>query len=97
VPALGAVHPAVLTAQRFADVLAVAGTGAFVPYDKDRRWGPAKTEAVLTESILHRPGETLIPTLSRQGSGLLIDGTDQLSFPGKTTTPAGAGTGTGTA
>lgn len=71
VPALGPVHPSLMTAQRFTDVLAVAGTGAFVPYDKDRRWAVAKAETVLPASIVQRPDETLIPTLDRRGPGLV--------------------------
>jgi len=69
VPALGPVHPSALTAQRFADVLAVAGTGGFVPYDKDRRWAAAKSETVLAEDISCQRGLTLIPTLGRHRAG----------------------------
>lgn len=69
VPTLGPVHPDGLTPALFADVLAVSGTGRFLPYDKDRRWFDAKDERVLPEVIVHRPGLTLVPTHSTRRAG----------------------------
>jgi hypothetical protein len=34
-PTLGPLHPATLSAELLADVIAVAGTGRFLPHDKD--------------------------------------------------------------
>ena len=39
VPALGPVHPEAVTPGLLADVTGIAGTGRFLPYDKDLRWG----------------------------------------------------------
>ncbi|MGW9435738.1 GNAT family N-acetyltransferase [Streptomyces sp. NPDC055607] len=69
VPTLGPVHPDALTVGLFEDVLRAAGTGDFLPYDKDRRWGGEKDEKVLREDMIHRPERTLIPTLTRRGRG----------------------------
>lgn len=71
VPTLGPVHPATLDARLFEDVLRVAGTGRFLPYDKDRRWSDRKQETVLVDAIEHRPGRTLIPAVDRRGTGRL--------------------------
>jgi hypothetical protein len=69
VPAIGPVHPSVLTEDLFADILTAASTDQrFLRYDKDIRWSERKNENVLTQDIVHRPGETLIPTLSRRRS-----------------------------
>ncbi|MFE8938897.1 GNAT family N-acetyltransferase [Streptomyces sp. NPDC007872] len=69
VPTLGPVHPDALSVGLFEDVLRAAGTGDFLPYDKDRRWGGEKDEKVLREDMIHRPERTLIPTLTRRGRG----------------------------
>ncbi|MFF4157727.1 GNAT family N-acetyltransferase [Streptomyces sp. NPDC001678] len=69
VPTIGPVHPSVLTEDVFADTLAAAASDRFLRYDKDIRWSDAKDETVLVEDVIHQPGETLIPTLSRRGSG----------------------------
>ncbi|MEU0717635.1 GNAT family N-acetyltransferase [Streptomyces lavendulocolor] len=69
VPTLGPVHPDALTVGIFEDVLRAAGTGDFLPYDKDRRWGGEKDERVLREDVVHQPEHTLIPTLTRRGRG----------------------------
>ncbi|MGW3556762.1 GNAT family N-acetyltransferase [Streptomyces sp. NPDC000963] len=69
VPTLGPVHPDALTVGLFEDVLRAAGTGDFLPYDKDRRWGGEKDEKVLREDMIHRPERTLVPTLTRRGRG----------------------------
>ncbi|KUL45062.1 GNAT family N-acetyltransferase [Streptomyces regalis] len=69
VPTLGPVHPSVLTEDLFTDTLIAAPTERFLRYDKDIRWLDAKDECVLVDEVAHHPGETLIPTFSRRGSG----------------------------
>ncbi|MET9807231.1 GNAT family N-acetyltransferase [Streptomyces halstedii] len=69
VPTLGPVHPDTLSVGLFEDVLRAADTGGFLPYDKDRRWGDKKDEKALREDIVHQPGRTLVPTLTRRGRG----------------------------
>ncbi|RPF30376.1 GNAT family N-acetyltransferase [Streptomyces sp. TLI_185] len=72
VPTIGPVHPSVLTEDLFTDTLIAASTERwFLRYDKDIRWSETKDEVVLVEDIVHRPGETLIPTLSQRGNGLV--------------------------
>ncbi|MFJ8140816.1 GNAT family N-acetyltransferase [Streptomyces sp. NPDC096013] len=72
VPTIGPVHPSVLTEDLFTDTLIAASTDRwFLRYDKDIRWSDSKDETVLVEHIVHRPGETLIPTLSQRGSGMV--------------------------
>src|SRR6478609_4350172 len=71
VPTLGPVHPDALTPELFAGVIENAGTGRFLAHDKDRRWSDAKDESVLPLDIVHRPGLTLVPTLSTRGTGTL--------------------------
>ncbi|MFE3603230.1 GNAT family N-acetyltransferase [Streptomyces sp. NPDC059142] len=69
VPTLGPVHPDALTVEIFEDTLRAAVTGDFLPYDKDRRWSDEKDERVLREDVVHQPGHTLIPTVTRRGRG----------------------------
>jgi GNAT superfamily N-acetyltransferase len=64
VPALGTVHPTAVTSRLFQDVIEVAGTGRFLPHDKDRRWGGRKDEQVLASAVTQQPGLVMIPTLS---------------------------------
>ncbi|MFI1443207.1 GNAT family N-acetyltransferase [Streptomyces fructofermentans] len=71
VPTIGPVHPDALAAGLFEDIVRVAGTGDFLPYDKDRRWSPVKDESVLPEHITHTSVRTLIPTLRPRGAGTL--------------------------
>ena len=71
VPTLGAVNPGVLSAGMFEAIVAVAGTGRFLPYDKDRRWWASKDEQVIVEGIIHAPGLTVIPTLATRGRAAL--------------------------
>ncbi|MBA9001578.1 GNAT family N-acetyltransferase [Thermomonospora cellulosilytica] len=71
VPTLGPVHPDALSAELFQAVLDVAGTGRFLPYDKDRRWSATKDEHVLVPEVIHQPDLTVIPTLTARGGGLL--------------------------
>jgi len=68
VPTLGPAHPRAITPGLFADVLQVAGTGRFLPHDKDRRWAGRKDEQVLAEAITAEPGLVLVPTLSTRGN-----------------------------
>ncbi|MDQ0578299.1 GNAT family N-acetyltransferase [Streptomyces rishiriensis] len=68
VPTIGPVHPSVLTMDLFADTLTAATTGRFLHYDKDIRWSNSKTETILVADIVHRPGQTLIPTLLQRGT-----------------------------
>ncbi|MFG3282663.1 GNAT family N-acetyltransferase [Streptomyces sp. NPDC048111] len=68
VPTLGPVHPDALTVSVFEDILRAAGTGDFLLYDKDRRWGGEKGEKVLREDVVHEPQRTLIPTLGGRGT-----------------------------
>jgi hypothetical protein len=68
VPALGPVHPGAITPGLFEDVIGIAGTGRFLPHDKDRRWADRKDEQVLAEAITQEPGLVLVPTLSTRRS-----------------------------
>jgi hypothetical protein len=63
-PALGPVHPEAVTPGLLADVTGIAGTGRFLPHDKDRRWGGRKDESVLARAVVQEPGLVLVPTLS---------------------------------
>ncbi|WP_328880182.1 GNAT family N-acetyltransferase [Streptomyces sp. NBC_00299] len=70
VPTLGPVHPHALTVDLFEATLVAAATERhFLPYDKDRRWGTEKQEAVLLDDVVHHPDHTLIPTLLTRGRG----------------------------
>jgi len=71
VPTLGAVHPDSSLPELFADVLAVAGTGRFLPYDRDARWSDTKDKAVLAGDVVHPADGTLIPVVGRRGVGLV--------------------------
>ncbi|WP_455357163.1 GNAT family N-acetyltransferase [Streptomyces sp. SYSU K217416] len=71
VPTIGPVHPDALDPGLFADIVRVAGTGTFLPYDKDQRWSERKDEAVLPDAIDHTSVRTLIPILARRGRGTL--------------------------
>ena len=64
VPTLGPAHPEAVAPGLFADVIEIAGTGRFLPHDKDRRWAGRKDEQVLTDAITQEPGLILIPALS---------------------------------
>jgi GNAT superfamily N-acetyltransferase len=72
VPAIGPVHPQAVTADLLADVLAVAGTGRFLPHDKDRRWSDRKDEQVLAKDIVQEPGLVLIPAVSARRQRLRV-------------------------
>ena len=64
VPALGPAHRQAITPGLFNDVIEIAGTGRFLPHDKDRRWADRKGEHVLAGAITQEPGLVLIPTFS---------------------------------
>jgi len=64
VPTLGPAHPGTVTVRLFDDVIEIAGTGRFLPHDKDRRWAARKDEQVLTAAITQEPGLVLLPTFS---------------------------------
>jgi GNAT superfamily N-acetyltransferase len=64
VPSLGPVHPETVTVRLLADVTGIAGTGRFLPYDKELRWGGRKDERVLADAIVQEPGLVLVPVLS---------------------------------
>jgi GNAT superfamily N-acetyltransferase len=64
VPTLGPAHPAAVTPGLFDEVIEIAGTGRFLPHDKDRRWADRKDEQVLTGAVTHEPGLVMIATLS---------------------------------
>jgi GNAT superfamily N-acetyltransferase len=72
-PILGPAHPDQFTAELFIDVFAniltASRSGTALPFDKDRRWSPRKTDSVLVDEIVHGPDQTIIPTLSRRGQG----------------------------
>jgi GNAT superfamily N-acetyltransferase len=63
VPALGPAHPQAITPGLFDDVIEIAGTGRFLPHDKDLRWADRKDEQVLPESTIQGPSLVMIPTL----------------------------------
>ncbi|MFF2041004.1 GNAT family N-acetyltransferase [Kitasatospora sp. NPDC058170] len=65
-PTLGPLHPDALSADLLADVLAIAGTGRFLPHDKDRRWSERKDEHLL-DDVHQDEHRILIPTLTGRG------------------------------
>ncbi|MER7668973.1 GNAT family N-acetyltransferase [Kitasatospora sp. NPDC096128] len=66
-PTLGPLHPEAVSAELLADVFAVAGTGEFLPHDKDRRWSDHKDEHVLVDAVVQDQARTLIPTITGRG------------------------------
>jgi GNAT superfamily N-acetyltransferase len=64
VPTLGPVHPEAIAPELFADVIGIAGTGRFLPYDKDRRWAGRKDEQVLAGAITQEPGLVLVSAMN---------------------------------
>jgi GNAT superfamily N-acetyltransferase len=71
VPTLGPVAPAALAAGMFDEIIAVSGTGSFLPYDKDQRWSDRKREHVIASEIIQFPATTIIPTLSTDGRNVV--------------------------
>lgn len=69
VPTLGPHRPEDHLPELFEAVVATAGTGRFLPYDKDRRWSDTKPEHVLVDAIEHDRELSLIPTLVERGAG----------------------------
>ncbi|KPI31761.1 GCN5-related N-acetyltransferase [Actinobacteria bacterium OV320] len=67
VPTLGPVHPDEPLHDLFAAVVENAGTGRFLPHDKDCRWADHKAERVLVDAIEHGRRQTLMPTLLDRG------------------------------
>jgi GNAT superfamily N-acetyltransferase len=72
VPTLGPVHPKTLGPELFTDVFHIAGTGRFLPCDKDHRWAKSKDEQVLTEAIVQQPGLVLVPTLTARSASIKV-------------------------
>ncbi|MGW2249915.1 GNAT family N-acetyltransferase [Kitasatospora sp. NPDC001660] len=66
-PTLGPLHPDAVSPGLLTDVLAVAGTGEFLPHDKDRRWSDRKDERILIGDVHQDRNRTLIPTLTARG------------------------------
>jgi GNAT superfamily N-acetyltransferase len=66
-PTLGPLHPEVVSAELLAEVFAIAGTGEFLPHDKDRRWSDHKDEHVLVDRVDQNQARTLIPTVTGRG------------------------------
>ncbi|MCF2532786.1 hypothetical protein [Yinghuangia soli] len=62
VPTLGPVHPDVLSARLFAEVVEISRSGAVLPYDKDRRWADSKAERILPGPLVHTPTDTVLAT-----------------------------------
>jgi len=71
VPTLGPVRRDDPLHDLFEAVVETAGTGRFLPHDKDRRWFETKTERVLADAIEHDQHLTLIPTLAERGGGVV--------------------------
>lgn len=71
VPTLGPVHPDSALPDLFRAVLEVAGTGDFLPYDKDRRWSFRKEERILVDAVEQGPDRVLVPTLVERGVGMV--------------------------
>jgi GNAT superfamily N-acetyltransferase len=68
VPTLGPVHPNTLGPDLFASVIQIAGTGRFLPHDKDRRWAATKDEQILVEAVVQQAGLVLVPTLAARAA-----------------------------
>jgi len=72
VPTLGPAHPQAITRQLFAEAVEISGTGRFLPYDKDCRWGDRKDEHLLAGAIAQQPGLVLVPTFSRRSRAVKV-------------------------
>jgi hypothetical protein len=71
VPTLGPVLQSDRLPDLFEAVVEIAGTGRFLPYDKDRRWSAVKAERVLVDAVEHDRRQTLVPTLTERGAGVV--------------------------
>lgn len=69
-PTLGALHPRALGPRLLREVLDVAGTGRWLPHDKDQRWGGAKDEHIL-DATGSGGDHVLVTTLTRRGAGTI--------------------------
>ncbi len=69
VPTIGPLHPGDPVPDLLEAVVEIAGTGQFLPHDKDRRWSSTKTEHILVDAIEHTQRQTLLPTLVQRGAG----------------------------
>ena len=72
VPTLGPAHPQAIAPQLFVEAVEITGTGRFLPYDKDRRWGDRKDEHVLAGAIAQQPGMVLVPTFSSRSRAVKV-------------------------
>ena len=88
VPTLGPTHPQAITPQLFAEAVEITGTGRFLPYDKDRRWGDRKDEHVLAEAIAQQPGLVLVPTFSSRSRASRSTSTATAHTPSSTGPPS---------
>ncbi|MEU9357722.1 GNAT family N-acetyltransferase [Streptomyces sp. NPDC048301] len=70
VPTLGPVHPSSPFPDLFEAAAGVAGSGEFLPYDKDHRWSHTKTERILVGAVRQDERSTLLPTLCGRGRGM---------------------------
>ncbi|MFJ6212525.1 GNAT family N-acetyltransferase [Streptomyces sp. NPDC092296] len=68
-PTLGPVHPDAVSTDLVAAIVRVAGTGEFLPHDKDHRWSARKDEHLLVGDVHQDLHRTLIPTIT--GCGVL--------------------------
>lgn len=71
VPTLGPVRRDDPLHDLFEAVVQNAGTGRFLPWDKDQRWFDTKTEHVMADAIEHDRGLTLIPTFAERAGGVV--------------------------
>jgi GNAT superfamily N-acetyltransferase len=72
VPTLGPARPEAIAPGLFADVVGIAGTGRFLPHDKDSRWAGRKDEQVLARAITQQPGLVLVPALNSRRHAITI-------------------------
>ncbi|MFC5663616.1 GNAT family N-acetyltransferase [Kitasatospora misakiensis] len=66
-PTLGPLHPDAISAGLLDAIVSVAGSGEFLPHDKDRRWSERKDEHLLVDDVHQDRVRTLIPTLTGRG------------------------------
>ena len=85
-PTLGALHRKAAGPQALRDVFAAAGTGEFLLYDKDRRWGGQKHESIMDGVEVHA-GHVLIPTVDRHTNTVTGVGVRAASRASRKATP----------
>ncbi len=71
IPTLGPVHPDTFTPALFEEAVAASAAGRVLPFDKDSRWSDRKHDTVLADEVVHQPECTIIPVLSRRGTGAI--------------------------